>query len=794
MVRASGPGRVAVTPRTQKRALHFVLLLLLGVNLAEVVVAVLSPCPFFDVIKGTGPCRADINRLHYTSLATLFLGMLVLTYTFLTKMYSIYRLRVAARLLGRGQCQRSLDADHWVVGATRSFFLETAAAVKAARGMTVLLQVAMVVLAIARIAPVVLQRADPETAASVGNSVPALCLHAETYTFLCASQIWRRVTLEVAWTLLGMPLTTVLSVPSLMWAPITEEAVTRFADTSLRRMIAIPWLLILPTCLNTFLGLAYFTMLWTEDGTNLRVFRQVSFGLTVFSINYGLVLLIWSRLLQDAAAIIRDSDALAAITRAAQCGGKALLACMTCQSANGVSRLQRFSTESQTDLYPDGVDAELALGGTDTEQSLRQDQATCHGLATNSERGASAVWDTSVHHQQLVALYSAVYFMCSPDGTSIYSFVTMYIVRFIAVGTFLLTRDTPCRMDDLHEHGAGLGLVMAARPLARAIHAHLRGAPFSEEVPTFKATVLRMHRTMAVSYRWQERSRDLNDDISVNMSNFQMRTLVDAIFSSGCEYVWIDKVSVPQERSELQSKLLSRMLAVYSSALLTLAIRGAEEHQDNRYHRRCWTVQEFCCARRLQIETEEAPPGSGLVAVEQEEERYFLKLRGEVQTALSFCKPYWLREPGVPLLSEEQAADIIRRYRLLAGRTHCQNHEDKLRALCPLLANIPVESHEELLELLDHIAERAPGEILDGRGEDLLKNEKANYAYQDIVSKGVLTRRRSGRIKARRRTVSALFPTSRTLPGELHDPAFLSVRSVTDHIRQFASSRQHAWA
>lgn len=76
------------------------------------------------------------------------------------------------------------------------------------------------------------------------------------------------------------------------------------------------------------------------------------------------------------------------------------------------------------------------------------------------------------------------------------------------------------------------------------------------------------------------------------------------------------------------------------------------------------------------------------------------------------CRPYWLwrigMKRGETVLSEQQARAIFTRYHELAAATTCSEPMDKIRALCPLLANMPVESHDELLDLLREIASQEP--------------------------------------------------------------------------------------
>jgi len=106
----------------------------------------------------------------------------------------------------------------------------------------------------------------------------------------------------------------------------------------------------------------------------------------------------------------------------------------------------------------------------------------------------------------------------------------------------------------------------------------------------------------------------------------------------------------------------------------------------------------------------------------EEEICYFDKLRREVQRELSHCRPYWLLGSEVDsILTAANAASIIRKYADLSARVNCLNREDKLRALCPMIANIPVDGQHELLALIRRIDSAAPsGMVLDESGTLLL--------------------------------------------------------------------------
>ena len=146
------------------------------------------------------------------------------------------------------------------------------------------------------------------------------------------------------------------------------------------------------------------------------------------------------------------------------------------------------------------------------------------------------------------------------------------------------------------------------------------------------------------------------------------------------------------------------MLPVYASARLTLVIRTVETTESSQYHKRAWTLQEFCSAPKLLVVNQDAPPGSMACAVAPEDNAYFFRLRSKVQAKLSHCKPMWLYGVNNSFLKRPSVArNIVDEYRALAGMTHCQHAADKLRAFCPLLCNVTVEGHQELLKLIETV-------------------------------------------------------------------------------------------
>uniref|UniRef100_A0A061S613 Heterokaryon incompatibility domain-containing protein n=1 Tax=Tetraselmis sp. GSL018 TaxID=582737 RepID=A0A061S613_9CHLO len=686
------PSSDVVSKWSPKTALRGVVLLQLITKCLVIPVAWLSPCDFLEVVKGSKRCSSYHNQVLYISFACFVWGTSVLFYDYPAKLFCIWRLRRAqlrVEKFGQSDGGDSLDADHWVVGANRSFFLETSESVKTARALTVLLQGLLI--------PVFFCREMPFSRQDFFRGVHDVAgENGELSQLAIVSREWKNAVVQASWTVFLMPLLVILSMPTVLWSRVTEKAARECSDSGLQRMFLLPWLSFPLMLLNGLLVIAAYFIPWVENDRHSGLAMEIWFILNAVAFVGCVALLVWSRLLPDTVSVVRTCK-------------------MGLRFAQGLRRTARL-LHCRVSPYPESLPVRM---GSMTELT-----------------GAGHEWqrhmDSSAHQQELVVLYTCIFLWCSPEGTSAVSFSVLYASRLLAAGLLLLTRDRGYSVCAMRSQGAALGLLMDARRLARAIQGHLAGRPPAGPVPAYKATVLRMHRTLAVSYRWQPEEREVAEGVSVNMSDFQLRSLAAAVRSSGCDYVWIDKLAVPQDGGSLQRTILSRMLAVYCGAHTTLVLRTAEGGDEDRYHRRAWTVQEFCCSRELLIVTEPTDEGVGRFALDPEEEAYFVRLREEVQRSLAFCRPYWLCDPRRPLLQPDEARDAVARYTALAARTACKKPSDKVRALCPLLVNIPVENHRELVELVRVIAEKAAEGGAGGLEEPELAN-LALFASQPIV-------------------------------------------------------------
>ena len=166
---------------------------------------------------------------------------------------------------------------------------------------------------------------------------------------------------------------------------------------------------------------------------------------------------------------------------------------------------------------------------------------------------------------------------------SMTSQLELWIIRSVILLLVILSRDEEADFEMLENSGAGFGLVLDARQLRKVLECHLAGKPYKGHVKRYKGTLLRMCDTMSVSYRWQDSTVKLKGLGDLNMREWQLESLVKAIRRSGCMYVWLDAFSVPQRHSDLKRVLLSRMMAVYASSFVTVALLTCED-ETGRYH------------------------------------------------------------------------------------------------------------------------------------------------------------------------------------------------------------------
>eukprot|EP00873_Tetraselmis_striata_P011346 jgi/Tetstr1/431610/TSEL_021140.t1 len=167
-------------------------------------------------------------------------------------------------------------------------------------------------------------------------------------------------------------------------------------------------------------------------------------------------------------------------------------------------------------------------------------------------------------------------------------------------------------------------------------------------------------------------------NISLNMSDFQISCLLEAIRRSRAKYVWLDRLSVPQADCSLKYTILARMMAVYTAARSTVVIRSVEL-PGSRYHQRAWTFQEFCASCELDIRTERTDTLESARAVQGDEQAAVEELRARFQGTAERVVPFWARndETCTPVEGQVEQISLVMRI----SRTSGQDLQDWKNAL-----------------------------------------------------------------------------------------------------------------
>ena len=208
-------------------------------------------------------------------------------------------------------------------------------------------------------------------------------------------------------------------------------------------------------------------------------------------------------------------------------------------------------------------------------------------------------------------------------------------------------------------------------------------------------------------------------------------------------YVWLDRLSVPQDDQPLKFTLLARMMAVYTAAKATLALRTIED-SGSRYHERVWTCQEFVVARRLVIATQEPGPGDTRSARSPECDKRMAALRKRIQ--MQRFVPLWLRansgKSAVGKVTEISRADgefILGEFYSLSNYLSCTVAGDRLRALLPLVSCAPLEDHQELVSLVLAISKATGKDLLDWKESLLKQHQKEKRIMQKTSMRKLCT-------------------------------------------------------
>ena len=470
--------------------------------------------------------------------------------------------------------------DHWTAAASRDVFLECSAAMRAQHDvakMTIL--ISSVIVAVAK----GFQIAYDETASQ------AIASREEILAYLNSACGSTYSGCHVAWTTLrpltilmaGTCLTLIciyLTTPLAAWSQTVQEAARQTDDVYIRRLLVFPWVLMSLLMSSSALLAFQFTMHMKMAATQMVVMAC----LMAFQVALQLIAVTWAT-----GGFLQLADAVRSVLGAVP------------------PTFRRFTRRWRA-TQP--MEMNVKWLGTRTLFHSRE---------------------TGLRQQQPVLLFTLIllwsFSAVTPSG---WYNAMIWTLRGVCLLALVVLRDEEAGFGDLGRFPA-FGLVVDKRDLCKAIECNLKGEDFTGNVRRYKGSIFRMHETVspasalscwpasqpscicpdgavcpsarqltlflpvsfqvAVSYRWQSEEVELSETCSVNMSKWQLRELLHFLRSTNALYVWIDHLSVPQEHETLlittQRLLLSRMMAVYSSAAFTLVLRSCEP-EASRYHQR----------------------------------------------------------------------------------------------------------------------------------------------------------------------------------------------------------------
>eukprot|EP00873_Tetraselmis_striata_P014659 jgi/Tetstr1/434923/TSEL_023920.t1 len=660
-------GRTLRTPGTfRRRWLWTQLIALVVMEFAKWGLVLSSPC-WVSNLAADSHCSSYYAITGHLDNAKIFSTYGTMFGISVAHMYHVALARYSALLPAHKTHLR-----HWTLAASRGVFIETADTVMKAQTLAIAVTAVVVTVCLFPITAITVEHTLLQTdkgRADWEGGIGAACGPGIT---LCSVAWFSEgiVVWATAWMLMTL-ITVFVSTPAQLWSPVCKEAIAETRHTRLSRALWLPGIAIL-------LGgglLAELVVLQTRFRRSVATSELIC---TMWLLSVALFLI-------TALALAWLGGLMA--KRGADKGGAPLR-----------TQLRSVSTPLDVQIPRGGVrgwvDAALRqLSELRIEPGVRYMQGTVLTLSL-------FLWCTNT-----------ISWMNTAAGIAV-----VWISRILLLALLMFgTGEKVASFDLLKNHGTGFGLVVGAKELAEALERAADGKPpLHRRLPLYKASALRLAETMAISYRWQADEVELAEGSKVNMTKWQMVTLARTIRSSTALYVWLDHISVPQDgHRDLQKTLLARMMAVYATAHITVALRSCEV-EGSRYHQRGWTAQEYCTAPNIMVATE-SEESSAEVPFYAVEEDMMREVRAWWQQRAVHCKPFWLYG-GVAHMPTPLLRASMDKYEEVSSQVLTQQPADLLRALYPLLFHVPVENQDELVELVQEVNDRL------GRTEPILRH------------------------------------------------------------------------
>ena len=135
-------------------------------------------------------------------------------------------------------------------------------------------------------------------------------------------------------------------------------------------------------------------------------------------------------------------------------------------------------------------------------------------------------------------------------------------------------------------------------------------------------------------------------------------------------------------------------------------------------------MPEYVCSVNIDVRTEprsassfhyETRAGARLAATEAEQQQADALRQWYLSHASGQCRPYWLHGSLFDMTSDTDLVEALNKFNSIDTLLHCQIPADRVRALYPVLFNVPVQNHDELLALATAVAKQIRGAHAWGR-------------------------------------------------------------------------------
>eukprot|EP00873_Tetraselmis_striata_P029117 jgi/Tetstr1/449381/TSEL_003890.t1 len=674
-----------------------------------------APCPFLEIPTALG-C-AQVRKTTQGMELVRYLGGYGASFVyFLCKLWAVGRLQWLSR---RGQVELLMTPDHWSAASSRDVFMDTAGSLMGAFAQFGLVATFSTVTVSA-----LMLHANLSSAA-LWHFADTLC---GAKLSLCRAGVMSTgVMPNLNMGILLWVCSVFFFMPFGFWSRVSREAMVETQQHTLRRLLNLHWF-VLP-CFPFNLALLLIQIFRLQTFTATRAEAEGFFIGQLCMMAYSLVTIALhietirpqrlSRHVLPEWMMQNVSAGSGTFSFSHLMAGR-----MTWTGPHG---LQQSRVEE--DVATNFSILNVERGSNEGMERLREDDSAEEDRDLGPQRsGWARVWrtlnggDAGVRFQAQVYLLILAFMMNQQFMTlSIAYLVVLWVIRLMLFILAVCIKDVPCTFDEMRGGREGMGLLADAPWLCQAMQAYVDGREFNSSIPLVKASLLRMQETIAVSYRWQEETAYVGG-LQINMSPWQMRTIISAVKKSNCRYLWIDCIAVEQSQTELQRAVLSRMMAVYAACMSTIVLRSLE-HDQARYHQRAWTLQEFCAARHLRVVDQPPDPDghiTGTMSVQGGEDEAALRLRRRVLGKIHHVVPLWLlanTNGSFMNAIQGRAAVVWSEYSKLSRKLDCADPADKIRALLPILSMTPVETEDEMVQLVECIAQAVgvpePAEIVD---------------------------------------------------------------------------------